>query len=735
MSASSHTATDGSRDDALEGLGYARDERGVVTLTFDAPGRSVNVIDSAFGEAFSAALDRLASENDVRGVILTSGKTTFIAGGDIDTLYAIASPADAYALVEAFKAKLRRLERLGVPVVAALNGSALGGGLEVALACHHRIALDDAKARFGLPEVTLGLLPGGGGVTRLVRLLGLQAAQPFLIEGQRVGVQEALAAGLIDDIAPSPEAMIDKAHAWIEAHPDARAPWDERGFQIPGGDPRHPKIAQMLAVAPALLRQKTWGNYPAPEAILSAAVEGALVDFDTASQVESRYFAQVATSIEAKNMIGAFWYDLNEVNAGGSRPDGPRVPTENVGVLGAGMMGHGIAYVSATAGMEVVLNDAEAELAEAGKARIADLTGERVARGKMTNEQEKALLGRIRPTGKADALDGCDLVIEAVFEDRALKAKVTEEAEAVMDPDGVFASNTSTLPITGLAEASRRPERFIGLHFFSPVHKMKLVEIIVGEQTGEAALRKAFDYVRAIGKTPIVVNDSRGFYTSRVFGTYVNEGLALLGEGQPARTIEVAGRQAGMPVGPLALADEVSLRLMQHIRRQTARDLEAEGRPVSAHPAYAVLDTMLEAGRAGRAHGGGFYAYPEGEDKHLWAGLADRFEPVDARLDQKTLMDRLLYVQALETVRCLDEGVLRSVADANIGSIFGWGFAPFRGGTLQFINAVGLQAFVERSRALADRFGDRFTPPASLVERAATGELYGRPRQETAASS
>jgi len=483
---------------------------------------------------------------------------------------------------------------------------------------------------------------------------------------------------------------------------------------------------QMLAVAPAMLRKQTWGNYPAPEAILSAAVEGALVTFDTASRIESRYFARVATGQVAKNMIQTFWFQLNEINRGRSRPSGvPPTDTKKVGVLGAGLMGHGIAYVTALAGMEVVLKDLTLEKAEAGKARIAKLLDERVAKGRLSPEEKQAVLDRIRTTDRVEDLAGCDLVVEAVFENRDVKAQVIRETEAVLPEDAVFGSNTSTLPITSLAAYSRRPDRFVGIHFFSPVHRMRLVELIRGRQTSDEALAKAFDYVRKIGKTPIVVNDSRGFYTSRVFGTYLNEGLALLAEGQHPRAIEVAGRQAGMPIGPLAVADEVSLQLMQHIREQTEKDLAAEGKTLPLHPAYRVLDVMVrEHGRLGKAHGAGFYAYPKDGSKYLWPELRRLFPPQGEPLPQQEMIDRLLFVQALETVRCLDEGVLTSVADANIGSVFGWGFAPFHGGALQFINAYGLERFVARAEALAARYGERFTPPERLRDMARRGEVF-----------
>ena len=705
---------------------YEKDDSQIVTLTIDMPGRAVNVINEGLAAAFGEAIDRLAADAAVAGVILTSAKSSFIVGADIEMLQKMSDPAATFAQVEAQKALFRRLERLGKPVVAALNGTALGGGLEVALACHYRVALDRPDSRFGFPEVTLGLLPGGGGIARLTRLLGLQAAFPYLMEGTQVTPKEAAAAGLIQALAADPAEMMQQARAWIQANPQAAQPWDRPGYRLPGGDPQRPQVAQMISVAPAALRQKTFGNYPAPEAILSVMVDGALVDFETASRIESRAFAQLATGQTAKNMINAFWFQLNEIKKGRSRPHAiAPTETKKVGVLGAGMMGHGIAYVSALAGLQVVLKDATAEKAAAGKARIESLLDGRLRQNRITAQQKAAILDRIQVSGAAADLAGCDLVIEAVFENRELKAAVTRETEAYLADDAVFASNTSTLPITGLATAAARPHNFVGLHFFSPVPQMKLVEIIRGQQTSDRALAKAFDFVLKIQKTPIVVNDSRGFYTSRVFTLYVYEGMAMLAEGQPARTIEMAGMQAGMPVGPLAVSDEVNLGLALEVREQTRKDLAAEGRDLPGHPADDVLDKMVrEAQRAGKAQGAGFYEYPKGGKKYLWPGLRDLFPTSGEQLSQQEMIERLMFVQALETARCYAEGVVTSAADANLGSILGWGFAPFKGGTLQYINDYGLPAFVQRGQQLAAKYGDRFSPPALLVEMAARGATF-----------
>jgi 3-hydroxyacyl-CoA dehydrogenase/enoyl-CoA hydratase/3-hydroxybutyryl-CoA epimerase len=702
---------------------FSSDDQNIVMLTFDSAS-AVNVIHLEFLRELDEAVTRIANDTAVRGVILTSAKDTFVAGADIDMLYRATDAAQVFELTQAFKATLRKLETSGKPVVAALNGSALGGGFEIALACHYRIALDNKKSQFGFPEVTLGLLPAGGGVTRCVRMFGLQTALPYLVEGKRLNVNEALNAGWLDEIVATRDEMLEHARAWIAAHPRVEQPWDRDGYRIPGGDPRRPQVmSQILPLAPAMLRAKTHRHYPAPEAILSAAVEGAMVNFETATRIESRYFANLVTGQIAKNMMTAFWYQLNEIKSGKSRPKYEKRETKRLGILGAGFMGHGIAYVSALAGMKVALKDVSQARADAGKEKIAALLEERVARGKITGDQRREILERIRATDDVNDLADCDLIIEAVFEDRQVKAQVIQETESVISSDAIFGSNTSTLPITSLASRSSRPANFVGIHFFSPVHKMPLVEIIRGKQTSDAAIAKAFDYVLQIGKTPIVVNDARGFYTSRVFGTYISEGMALLAEGQHPRAIESAGIAAGMAVGPLAVSDEVNIGLIWHIREQTRKDFEAEGKTLPDDPSDRVVDFMVNtAKRTGKLQGAGFYEYPRDEKKFLWRELQKYFPPSAVELSQQEMIDRLLFVQCLETVRCLQEGVLTSSADANIGSIFGWSFAPYSGGTLQFINAYGLEKFVARARELADKYGARFEPPELLNAKAKKGE-------------
>ena len=715
----------------MSAIRYDIDADKILTLTIDMPGQSANTMNAAFREALSETAARVKADQDsIRGIIIASAKKTFFAGGDLNELYKVTrDDAEMFErMVNGLKADMRAIETCGKPVVAAINGSALGGGLEICLASHYRVALDDDSIQLGLPEVTLGLLPGGGGTQRLPRMIGLEAAFPYLMEGKKVNPKAALKAGIINELASDRDDLIAKARAFIDANPSSQQPWDKKGFKFPGGAPHHPAMAQKLAIAPAMLKQKTRGCYPAPERILSAAVEGAQVDYDNGDRIETRYFTELVIGQVAKNMTGTFWFQLNAIKAGESRPKGvERASFKKVGVLGAGMMGAGIAYASATRGLDVVLKDVSQENAEKGKGYSQKLLDKKVSRGRLSEADRDTTLARIKATEAVDDLEGCDLIIEAVFEDSGLKARVTRESEPKLVPGGLFASNTSTIPITQLAEASGKPENFIGLHFFSPVDKMQLVEIIVGEKTSDDTLARAFDYVQQIGKIPIVVNDSRGFFTSRVFGTFVNEGVAMLGEGYHPSSIENAGLLSGMPVGPLAICDEVSLTLIQHIRDQSRKDLEAAGKTWQAHPAEAVVDRMVnEQGRKGKAAGAGFYDYPAGGKKQLWPELeslfVDRAKANQARLQD--LKDRILYIQAIETVRCLEEGVLRTVEDANIGSIFGIGFAPWTGGAIQFINQTGLRTFVDRAHELASQYGERFTPPKLLLDKAEANAIF-----------
>ncbi|MGW5480122.1 3-hydroxyacyl-CoA dehydrogenase NAD-binding domain-containing protein [Streptomyces sp. NPDC004008] len=712
---------------------WEQDDTGIVTLVLDDPNQSANTMNAAFRESLAVVADRLEAEKDsIRGVIFTSAKKTFFAGGDLRDLIQV-TPETAQDMFDgglAVKRNLRRIETLGKPVVAAINGAALGGGFELALACHHRVALDTSGTKIGCPEVTLGLLPGGGGVVRTVRLLGIaDALLKVLLQGTQYNAPRAQENGLVHEVAATPEEMLAKARAFIEANPESQQPWDKPGYKIPGGTPSNPKFAANLPAFPATLKKQLNGApYPAPRNILAAAVEGSQVGFETAQVIETRYFTELAAGQTSKNMIQAFFFDLQAVNSGANRPKGiePRKVTK-VAVLGAGMMGAGIAYSCARAGIEVVLKDVSAEAAAKGKGYSEKLCAKAVAKGRTTQEKADALLARITPTAEAADLAGCDAVIEAVFEDPALKHKVFQEIENVVAPDALLCSNTSTLPITVLAEGVERQSDFIGLHFFSPVDKMPLVEIIKGERTGDEALARAFDLVRQINKTPIVVNDSRGFFTSRVIGHFINEGVAMVGEGIEPASIEQAAAQAGYPAKVLSLMDELTLTLPRKIRNESKRAVEEAGGTYTPHPAEAVIDKMVdEFGRPGRSGGAGFYEYGEdGKRGKLWPGLREHFTK-GHEIPFEDMKERMLFSEALDTVRLLEEGVLTSVADANIGSIFGIGFPGWTGGILQYINGYegGLPGFVARSRELAERYGERFTPPALLVEKAEKGERF-----------
>ncbi len=687
-----------------ETIRWEQDADGIVLLTLDDPARGANTMNEAYIRSMAEIVTRLEKERDtITGVIVTSAKRSWFAGGDLDKLGAIGPDGGRAAFDSAteVKAQFRRLEKLGRPVVAAINGAALGGGLELALACHHRVALDDPAVQVGLPEVTLGLLPAGGGVVRTVRLLGLiPALTQVLLQGRRHRATAARDLGLIDRLVSTPEELLAAAREWIFANPGAAQPWDVKGYRIPGGIP-----AAQLPAFPATLRKQLKGApYPAPRNILAAAVEGAQVDVDTAFTIESRYFVELVTGPIAKNMIKAFFFDKN---AADSRDIGETPAVRKVAVLGAGMMGAGIADVCARAGLDVVLKDVSEEAARRGAARARHPE-------------------RITATADPADLAGADLVIEAVFEDPALKHKVFAEAEPVIAPDALLCSNTSTLPITLLADGVTRPADFIGLHFFSPVDRMPLVEVIRGSKTGDEAVRRALAVVRLLRKTPIVVNDSRGFFTSRVIGTFTGEGMAMLGEGVPPASIEQASSQAGYPAPVLQLMDELTLTLPRRIRDETRDAVRAAGRDWQPHPSDAVLDRMIdEFGRKGRSTGAGFYDYVDGKRAGLWPGLA-AFSRTAVHIPFEDLKERMLFIEAIETVKCLDEGVLTTVAEANVGSILGIGYPGWTGGVLQYINQYegGSAGFVARARELAARYGDRFTPPELLLRKADEGSLF-----------
>ncbi|MFJ8981674.1 3-hydroxyacyl-CoA dehydrogenase NAD-binding domain-containing protein [Streptomyces sp. NPDC102282] len=713
---------------------WEQDETGVVTLVLDDPNQSANTMNQAFRDSIAAVADRAEAEKDsIRGIIYTSAKKTFFAGGDLKDMIRIGpeNAQDAFDAGTSIKKSLRRIETLGKPVVAAINGAALGGGYEIALAAHHRVALDAPGSRIGLPEVTLGLLPAGGGVTRTVRLMGIaDALLKVLLQGTQYTPRRALENGLVHEVADTREEMLDKARAFIDANPESQQPWDVKGYRIPGGTPSHPKFAANLPAFPANLKKQLAGApMPAPRNIMAAAVEGSQVDFESAQVIEARYFTELVTGQVAKNMIQAFFFDLQAVNSGASRPDGiEERQVRKVAVLGAGMMGAGIAYSCARAGIDVVLKDVSAEAAAKGKAYSEKLLAKALSRGRTTEAKRDELLARITPTGDPADLAGCDAVIEAVFEDTALKHKVFQEIQGVIEPDALLCSNTSTLPITVLAEGVERPVDFIGLHFFSPVDKMPLVEIIKGGKTGDEALARAFDLVRRIKKTPIVVNDSRGFFTSRVIGHFINEGVAMVGEGVEPASVEQAAAQAGYPAKVLSLMDELTLTLPRKIRNETRRAVEEAGGTWATHPADAVIDRMVdEFGRPGRSGGAGFYEYGEdGGRGLLWPGLREHFTKPGTEIPFEDMKERMLFSEALDSVRCLEENVLMTVADANIGSIMGIGFPAWTGGVLQYINGYegGLPGFVARARQLAERYGDRFLPSALLLEKAEKGETF-----------
>ncbi|WP_416908323.1 MAG: 3-hydroxyacyl-CoA dehydrogenase NAD-binding domain-containing protein [Polymorphobacter sp.] len=719
------------------------DDDGILLLTIDVPGQSMNVITPEVSRDLAAAIERLRSDETVVGAVLTSGKKSgFMAGADLKGMGALFGGADGGAnegskmkrlfdAVFSLNKLLRDLETCGKPVAAAVNGLALGGGLEFILACHHRVIADNPKITLGLPEVLVGLFPGAGGTQRLPRLMGVQPALMYLLQGTNMSPQEAKGFGVVQEVVPADE-VVAKAKAWVKANPKGGVqPWDQKGFKFPGGvGGFNPAFAQTFVAGTAVTAKTTNRNMNAPIAILSAVYEGSQLPMDTAIRVESKYFAKVVADPQAGNMIRSLFVSKQAAEKGARRPKGvaPQ-PTQKIGMLGAGLMGAGIAMVSARAGMEVVLLDRELAAAEKGKQYTAD----RLAKRKMDPAKAEEILARIHPTTDYADLKGCDLIIEAVFESREIKADVTKATEAVVGPDTIFGSNTSTLPITGLAKAWSKPENFIGVHFFSPVEKMPLVEIIVGKETGPAAIAKALDYVAAIKKTPIVVNDSRGFYTSRCFGTYVQEGLALLGEGTNPALIENVGRHMGMPVGPLAVNDEVGLDLSYKVGQQTKADLGDAYKP---GPADAVITTMHELGRQGRKNGKGFYVYPDdGGKKYLWpelvatvaGGLADEQPSAEA------VKERLLYRQLVECARCFAEGVLETPEDGDLGAIFGWGFMPFSGGPFSHMDTVGLANVVAILDRLTETHGERFAPPQMLRDMAEAGvRFYDKARAKAA---
>lgn len=708
------------------------DADGIALITFDVPGRSMNTLTSGVMAEIPQVVERIKTDDAIKGAVLTSGKASgFCAGADLGDMaggmLAGGSLQEAYDAGWKLNGALRALETCGKPVAAAINGLALGGGLELTLACHHRVVGDNPKIQLGLPEIKVGLFPGGGGTQRLTRLIGVQAAMMAMTEGKSFRPNDAKGAGFVHDVVPA-GTEVDAAKAWVKGGGKAVQPWDDKGFKQPGGGPYHPVGIQNFLVGNAMIRKQTYGNYPAATNLMKAVYEGIQVPMDAALRIETRYFIKTLMTPQAQAMIRSLFLSKQELDKGAVRPAGiPQSDPKKVTVIGAGMMGAGIAYVQALAGIETILIDRTQEDADKGKAHVEGLLKKRLSRGQLTQEKYDALLASVIATTDYDLIKGSDLVIEAVFENREIKADVTKRAEAQLEAGAVFGSNTSTLPITGLAEASVRPEDFIGIHFFSPVDKMMLVEIILGEKTGEAAIAKSLDYVMKIKKTPIVVNDGRGFYTSRCFGTYVAEGLAMLEEGYAPALIDNIGRMTGMPRGPLEMHDDVALDLSVKIAKQTAADLGDKYVPIEGHE---IVRKMVEdLGRYGRKNGKGFYDY-DTKPKTLWSGLSD-LAPVrindstpEMVADQK---QRLLFRQAVEVARCWEEGVIDDVREADVGAILAWGFAPWTGGPITLIDQTGVAEFVRICDDYAERYGDRFKVPQLLRDMAARGEtFYGK---------
>lgn len=705
------------------------DADGIALITFDVPGRSMNTLTGSVMDEIPQWVERIKSDDAIKGAVLTSGKSSgFCAGADLGDIaggmIGGASLQDAFDAGWKMNGALRALETCGKPVAAAINGLALGGGLELTLACHYRVVGDSPKIQLGLPEIKVGLFPGGGGTQRLTRLIGVQAAMMAMTEGKSFRPNDAKGAGFIHEVVPV-GTEVEAAKAWIKGGGKAQQPWDDKGFKLPGGGPYHPVGVQNFIVGNAMIRKQTWGNYPAATNLMKAVYEGIQVPMDAALRIETRYFIKTLMTPQAQAMIRSLFLSKQELDKGAVRPAGvPKSDPKKVTVLGAGMMGAGIAYVNAMAGIETVLIDRDQDAADKGKAHVEELLKKRLSRGQLTQDKFDALLGSVTATTDYDLIKGSDLVIEAVFENREIKADVTKRAEAQLEPGAIFGSNTSTLPITGLAEASVRPEDFIGIHFFSPVDKMMLVEIILGEKTGEAAIAKSLDYVQKIRKTPIVVNDGRGFYTSRCFATYVAEGLAMLEEGYAPALIDNIGRMTGMPRGPLEMHDDVALDLSVKVAKQTAIDLGEKYVPLQG--AEIVRKMVEDLGRYGRKNGMGFYDYST-KPKTLWKGLSD-LAPVTINdstpelvADQK---QRLLYRQAVEVAKCWDEGVINDPREADVGAILAWGFAPWTGGPITFIDQTGLKTFVAKADEYAERYGERFKVPQFLRDMADKGETF-----------
>jgi 3-hydroxyacyl-CoA dehydrogenase/enoyl-CoA hydratase/3-hydroxybutyryl-CoA epimerase len=705
---------------------YAVDQDGIALLTIDLPGMPMNVLTPELMEDLSILTEKAAADDAVKGIVLTSGKKAFIAGADIKDMVSAydrgISHQEAADFSYQLNATLRKMETCGKPIAVAINGLALGGGLEVCLAGHYRILASDTGAVLGFPEVNIGLLPGAGGTQRTPRLIGFRNAATMILQCRNQKPEQALKMGLVHELAPASE-VVERARQWVLEKGDPEQPWDKKGFKIPYGGLASPGTVQTFMAGNALLAKVTKHNYPAPISAQSAMFEGCATSFDAGLKIESQYFGSLLAGPVARNMMRSLFVNKGKADKLARRPEGiEKSKVKKLGVLGAGMMGAGIAYVSARVGIEVVLLDTNQEAAERGKGYSEELLKKAIERGYSSEEKAAALLGLITATTSYHDLQGCDLIIEAVFESVEIKADVTAKTEAVVPETCIFASNTSTLPITGLAKASQRPEQFIGLHFFSPVDKMPLVEIILGEKTNDEAIARSLDYIQQIRKTPIVVNDSRGFYTSRVFSTFTAEGIMMLAEGIKPALIENAGKMAGMPVGPLAVTDEVTLELAHKIGKETAAAL---GLDFPADHSQEVIQKMVEVlDRKGKRFGKGFYDYPEDAKKHLWPGLAEQFPVREDQPDVGELKKRLLSIQALETARCFEEGVITHAEDGDIGSIFGWGFPPYTGGTLSYIDTMGVREFVAECDRMAKTYGERFEVSSWLRERAVKSQPF-----------
>ncbi|ASY55117.1 FAD-dependent oxidoreductase [Sinorhizobium sp. CCBAU 05631] len=716
------------------------DADGIALVTWDMPEKSMNVFTQEVMEELDAIVDQTTADTAVKGVVITSGKSSFSGGADLSMIKSMFTlqaeekkndPANAaqklFNLVGRMTRLFRKLETSGKPWVSAINGTCMGGAFELSLACHGRVASNSKSVKIALPEVKVGIFPGAGGTQRVPRLTNTQDALQMMTTGSSLTAARAKAMGLVHEVV-EPEKLIEAAKAMIKNGLKAVQPWDEKGFKLPGGGVWTPASAQLWPAASAILRRETYGNYPGAIAILKCVYEGLQVPFDTGLKIEQRYFTEILQTTEAFSMIRSLFVSMQELGKGARRPAGvPKSEFKKVGVVGAGFMGASIAYVTAAAGITVTLIDRDMEAAEKGKAHSEGLVRDSVGKGRLTKEEGEALLARITPSADYGDLKDAGLVVEAVFEDRQVKKDVIEKVEAVIAPDAIFASNTSTLPITGLAKNSKRPEQFIGVHFFSPVEKMMLTEVILGKETGDRALATALDYVAAIKKTPIVVNDTRGFYVNRCVFRYIHEAYDMLIDGVPPAMIENAAKMAGMPVGPLSLNDEVAIDLSQKILKATVADLGEK----AVDPRHMALVNKLvdELDRRGRKNGKGFYEYPaKPAKKYLWPGLKDLYPQKAAdKVDVEVLKQRFLATIALEAARTMEEGIVTDPREADVGSILGFGFAPYTGGTLSYIDGMGAKAFVALCDKLAKEYGEHFKPTPLLKEMAEKGEtFYGR---------